>query len=248
MLLVEFPDAEERRKVLEIHLRRRGVWSPGLDLDAVAAATENYNGLDLEDLVKAAVRRCHQNGRNGVTTADLLDAQAQIHPTPKRLFIQTTQSEDPEARAYSKSQGWEYPWGRRPPRITNLPHMTSEVWASSSGGIGYGLHLVNFPHPASQMLSSSSSGGIGYGLQLVNFPLAGSQGLSSSSSGGGYGLGLINVWSSGSRMPGSFSSGGLGYGLWLIDIWYTGSQSGISSSGYAGYGLGIIDVPHIPRV
>jgi len=66
---VGFPNARERRQILELHIRRRnhrdkddkkGYVPPGVDIDAVARKfpdSENYSGADIESIVKEAMKR-----------------------------------------------------------------------------------------------------------------------------------------------------------------------------------------------
>lgn len=64
---VNFPDAKERRAILEVHVRKRnhGEIPPGLDLDKAAQAFsdaekyagEKYSGADIESIVKDAMKR-----------------------------------------------------------------------------------------------------------------------------------------------------------------------------------------------
>lgn len=59
---VQFPNAKERRAILEVHVRKRnhGEIPSGLDLDKAAkgfADAENYSGADIESIVKDAMKR-----------------------------------------------------------------------------------------------------------------------------------------------------------------------------------------------
>src|SRR5439155_5368450 len=51
VFFVDLPDAAARRKVLEIHLRRRRRDPGRFGLDQIAAATEGFSGAELEQLI-----------------------------------------------------------------------------------------------------------------------------------------------------------------------------------------------------
>jgi len=78
LFYVDFPNKEERRKIIEIHLQKRGKWSQDLDLIALVKETEGYNGADLEAIVKDAIESCFIEGREALTTEDLINAQKNI--------------------------------------------------------------------------------------------------------------------------------------------------------------------------
>ncbi len=53
LIYVDVPDAEGRRRILDIHVKDMPL-APDVDLDAVAERTPNYTGADLEDVVRRA--------------------------------------------------------------------------------------------------------------------------------------------------------------------------------------------------
>lgn len=78
LFFVDFPDKEERRKILEIHLKKRHKWNKELDIISVVQKTEGYNGADLEAIVKDAIERCFIEGKKTLQTEDLLESQKNI--------------------------------------------------------------------------------------------------------------------------------------------------------------------------
>lgn len=84
LFYVDFPNKEERRKILEIHLKKRNKWNKDLDLISVVQKTEGYNGADLEAIVKDAIENCFirymhdEVASDRLTTEDLLEAQSHI--------------------------------------------------------------------------------------------------------------------------------------------------------------------------
>ena len=75
LFLVELPDDEERRRIFQIHLAKRGKLSPAIDVLKLLQATEGYSGADIESVVKEAVETafCAPDGERTVTTERLVE-------------------------------------------------------------------------------------------------------------------------------------------------------------------------------
>ena len=78
LFYVDFPNDGERRKIIEIHLKKRGKWNREIDVISIVKLTEGYNGADLEAIIKEAIENCFISGRDCVTTEDLKNAQQSI--------------------------------------------------------------------------------------------------------------------------------------------------------------------------
>lgn len=78
LFYVDFPNDEERRKIIEIHLKKRHKWNKELDIISLVKLTSGYNGADLEAIVKDAIESCFIEGREQLTTDDLKSAQKNI--------------------------------------------------------------------------------------------------------------------------------------------------------------------------
>ena len=78
LFYVDFPNDEERRKILEIHLKKRNKWNKDLNIISIVKLTKGYNGADLEAIVKDAIENCFIEGRDKLTTEDLKRAQESI--------------------------------------------------------------------------------------------------------------------------------------------------------------------------
>ncbi|UYO62335.1 AAA family ATPase [Acetobacterium wieringae] len=78
LFYVTFPNDEERRKIIEIHLKKRNKWNRDLDIISIVKVTDGYNGADLEAIVKDAIESCFIDGRDLLTTDDLKTAQQNI--------------------------------------------------------------------------------------------------------------------------------------------------------------------------
>lgn len=78
LFYVDFPSVEERKRIIEIHLKKRNKWNKELDVISLAKKTEGYNGADLEAIVKDAVENCFIEGKEQLLTEDLIEAQKNI--------------------------------------------------------------------------------------------------------------------------------------------------------------------------
>lgn len=78
LFFVDFPNPEERRKILEIHLKKRRKWNKDLNIISLVKLTEGYNGADLEAIVKDAIESCFIEGKDRLETDDLKLAQQNI--------------------------------------------------------------------------------------------------------------------------------------------------------------------------
>lgn len=72
LFFVDLPNGEERRKILDIHLKKRKKWHKGIDSIALIKETEGFNGADLEAVVKDTIERAFIDGKIIITTEDLL--------------------------------------------------------------------------------------------------------------------------------------------------------------------------------
>ncbi len=61
---VDLPNDEERRHILEIHLRRNGVDAEHFDFDLLIVSTKGWNGAELEQAVIAARVDAYSEGRS----------------------------------------------------------------------------------------------------------------------------------------------------------------------------------------
>src|SRR5215471_16667536 len=74
---VSAPDQRGRRQILAVHTRRVPL-APGVDLDALAAATPGMVGADLKNLVNEAALRAARRGEQRVTMTDFSDSLEKI--------------------------------------------------------------------------------------------------------------------------------------------------------------------------
>jgi ATP-dependent 26S proteasome regulatory subunit len=74
LFFVDLPNAEERRKILEIHIKKRGKWNKNIDSIALIKETEGFNGADIEAVVKDTIEEAFINGRDSISTDGLIKA------------------------------------------------------------------------------------------------------------------------------------------------------------------------------
>lgn len=72
---VGLPNAEERRKIFEIHInKRRKEDLSKIDISKLIALTDGYSGADIEGVVKEAIEYAFADDKLSVTTEDFIDA------------------------------------------------------------------------------------------------------------------------------------------------------------------------------
>ena len=72
LFFVDLPNGEERRKILDIHLKKRKKWNRDIDSIALIKETEGFNGADLEAVVKDTIEMAFIDGKTSITTDDLI--------------------------------------------------------------------------------------------------------------------------------------------------------------------------------
>lgn len=112
LFFVDLPNGMERRKILEIHLKKRKKWNENIDSIALIKETAGYNGADLEAVVKDTIERAFIEGRTTITTEDLLqsikdtksisctlkDKIASIQKTVEKIDIKPASHDDKDDR------------------------------------------------------------------------------------------------------------------------------------------------------
>jgi len=72
---VQMPKLEERKKILEIHIRKRRPQDfAQIDVNSLARATDGYSGADLEGIVRDSIESAFAAGKARVETTDLNQA------------------------------------------------------------------------------------------------------------------------------------------------------------------------------
>lgn len=77
---VPLPNAEERRKIFEIHLnKRRKQDAYSINIDRLVAKTEGYSGADIEGVVSESVESAFVKGNSSLTTEEILHCIENTH-------------------------------------------------------------------------------------------------------------------------------------------------------------------------
>ena len=83
VFFIDFPNEEERERIFEIHLEKRGKMSDDINLKELAEETEGYCGADIEEIVKNAVENkfileTENEEDKKITTNNLLEVTKSI--------------------------------------------------------------------------------------------------------------------------------------------------------------------------
>ncbi|NOZ78928.1 MAG: AAA family ATPase [Acidobacteria bacterium] len=87
VFFVDLPNQEERKAILEIHLRRQGVNPANYDLILLSSATRGWNGAEIEQAVISARITAHAKNSHP-TQSDLLRTFGKIIPLSKTMSEQ----------------------------------------------------------------------------------------------------------------------------------------------------------------
>jgi hypothetical protein len=79
IFFVDLPSAENRRQILDIHLRKRGLNPASFDLPALAQAAEGFSGSEIEQAIVSASYAARARSQ-GVMQAGLLEEIRQTRP------------------------------------------------------------------------------------------------------------------------------------------------------------------------
>lgn len=72
LFFVDLPNPEERKSILEIHLKKRRKWSKNIDTITLIKETNGFSGSDLEAVVKDAIENAFINGLREISTDTLI--------------------------------------------------------------------------------------------------------------------------------------------------------------------------------
>ena len=83
---VDMPKDEERKKILEIHIKKRRPKDlAGIDLPQVVKKTEGFCGADIEGIVRDAIEEAFVAKKERLETSDLLAAIRRTHPISETM-------------------------------------------------------------------------------------------------------------------------------------------------------------------
>lgn len=83
VFFIDFPNEEERERIFEIHLEKRGKLTDDIDINKLAKQTDGYCGADIEEVVKNAVEsifilETDNEEEKEISTQDLLESAKNI--------------------------------------------------------------------------------------------------------------------------------------------------------------------------
>jgi len=87
VFFVDLPSLQNRRDILNIHLRKRSLNCSEFNLDELARATDGFSGAEIEQAIVSAMYTAHSQGRS-VSQQDLIAEIQQTKPL-SALFAET---------------------------------------------------------------------------------------------------------------------------------------------------------------
>ena len=80
IFFVDFPNDEERRSILELHLKKRGKWHKDIDTIKLLKETQGYSGADIEAVIKDTIEKAFIRNAVKITTDDILSEIKETKP------------------------------------------------------------------------------------------------------------------------------------------------------------------------
>lgn len=92
---VGLPNEEERKKIFEIHInKRRKSDIEDIDLKLLVSRTKGYSGADIEGVVKESIENVYAEGKNKLTTDDIMEVIKNTHPISEIMREQLDKMQD----------------------------------------------------------------------------------------------------------------------------------------------------------
>lgn len=89
LFFADLPNEDERKKILEIHIKKRRKWHRDIDTIKLMKETDGYNGADLEYVVKETIESAFIENKTKITTEDFLrtieDTKSISHTLKEKL-------------------------------------------------------------------------------------------------------------------------------------------------------------------
>lgn len=136
LFFVDLPNGAERKKILEIHIKKRNKWCRDIDTIALIKKTEGFNGADLETVVKESIENAFINGEKNISTELLLESIKDTKPISitlkdKIIKIKTT-IEKMEIKSASKNNEFDLMEAEKPSKklindLDSRKHITNVV-------------------------------------------------------------------------------------------------------------------------
>ena len=73
IFFVDLPNDNERKNILELHLKRRKKWNKDIDTIKLLKETKEYSGADIEAVIKDTIEKSFINNTQDISTEDILN-------------------------------------------------------------------------------------------------------------------------------------------------------------------------------
>lgn len=85
LFFVDLPNGEERRRILDVHLKKRKKWDKDIDTISLIQYTQGFSGADLEAVVKETIETAFVEDKGKIETKDLLATIKETKPMKQTL-------------------------------------------------------------------------------------------------------------------------------------------------------------------
>ncbi|MGB9911646.1 MAG: ATP-dependent zinc metalloprotease FtsH [Microgenomates group bacterium] len=99
-VVVDLPDLEDRKAILQIHARGK-IFEKDVDWDQIARATVGFSGADLENMLNEAAILAARNNRKAITKEDINEAALKVKLGPEKKRLQS--EEEKRMTAYHEA-------------------------------------------------------------------------------------------------------------------------------------------------
>lgn len=80
IFFVDFPNDEERRSIIELHLKKRGKWHKNIDTIKLLKETKGYSGADIEAVIKDTIENAFINKIDQIQTENIISEIKETKP------------------------------------------------------------------------------------------------------------------------------------------------------------------------
>ena len=85
IFFVDFPNDNERKNIIELHLKRRGKWHKDIDSIALLKKTKGYSGADIEAVIKDSIEKAFIEDYDLIDTHNILEEIENTKPMSESL-------------------------------------------------------------------------------------------------------------------------------------------------------------------
>ena len=105
---VDLPNTKERENIFSIHIKKRRPQDLALiKISDLVAKSEGFSGADIEGVVKEAIETVYSEGKDRLTTKDILDSISNTHPLSEIMRDTLTKmSKEYEKRKFKNASRW----------------------------------------------------------------------------------------------------------------------------------------------